>query len=136
MRQLAIKVPAHQAKPRSLSETVRGVLKKFGPQKQGVLAAQLGASEAHLSEVMSGKKHWPDDWLDYISEHYDFEAEIAEHFASKRGLEVKPPRKMTHAEELRRLKYTLGKHNGIGAAIYAEAMALPDDAFADEEDAP
>ena len=132
-RQLAIKVPPAQRKTRSLSETVRDILKKYCP-KQSVFAAQVGASDAHVSEVLAGKKHWPDDWLDYVAEHYDFEGEVAQHFAEKRGLEVRPPRLMSKAEELRRLKYALAKHNAIGTAIQQEAAALPDDVFADGDE--
>lgn len=134
-RQTVINVPQTEAKPLSLHETVLAVLDRYGPRKAGHLAAQLGASESHLCEVKKGLKHWPAEWLDYIVEHYDFEAAVAVHFARLRKLEVRPPRKATAAERLRRLEYVLSQHNGIGKALRDEAAALPDEVFADEEGA-
>lgn len=135
MKQGAIQVPEPTEDSRSLHEILIGVLREFGPRKQEHLAAQLGASKGHLSEVLDGKgKHWPADWIDYIVEHYDFRAEVAQHYARLRHLEVRPPRRRTAAEENRRLRYVLGKHNSIGKAIQEEADALPDDVFADDED--
>lgn len=133
-RQTAINLPPSPAKKRSLCETVAGVLKKYGPPKQAVLARQLDAAESHLSEVIKGVKHWPQDWLDYIAEHYDFEGEIAAHFAAMRGLRVAPLRAMPDREWKRRVAYALRQHNGIGELILAEAMGLEDDVFADAED--
>lgn len=132
-KQTTFKLPQDQVKPRSLLETFCGVLKKYGPRKQGHLAAQLGASESHLSEVLKGQKHIPEDWLRYVVEHYDFEGEIAACVAAWRGLEVRPPRVRPAAEKLRRLTYVLSQHNGLGKALRDEADALPDDVFADEE---
>lgn len=135
-RQLDINVPEPAAKRRSLTETVAEVLARFGPRKQEVLARQLDASPSHLSEVIKGHKHWPDKWLDYVAEHYDFECAIADHFAQLRGCVVRPPRKRSAAEELRRLRYTLQKHNALGKALQAEADALADDVFADDDGEP
>lgn len=141
MKQGAIEVPEPTQDSRSLHEILIGVLREFGPRKQDHLAAQLAqatgrdVSKGHLSEVLDGKgKHWPADWIDYIVEHYDFRAEVAQYYARLRGLEVQPARRRTAAEENRRLRFVLGKHNALGKAIQDEADALPDDVFADEED--
>jgi plasmid maintenance system antidote protein VapI len=135
-RQRALNLPVPNEKERSLSETVAAVLKKYGPTKRVVLARQLECSESHLSEVINGQKHWPQEWLDYIAKNYDFEAEIAAHFAAKRGLRVTARRTMPDKEWKRRVAYALAQHNGIGKLILEEAMALDEDVWADAEDLP
>lgn len=134
-RQTEIKIPPPQVKIATLHETVIGVVRKFGPRKDYVLAQQLGATPQHFSDVAGGKtgKHWPEAWIEKIVRQYDFEAEIPSLVAGWRGLEVRPPRGRPPAEELRRLKFALAQHNGLGKAIRDEADSLPDDFFADEE---
>lgn len=134
MRQEAIEVPAPKEDSRSLHEVLVGVLKEFGPRKREHLVEQLKASKGHLSEVLDGTsgKHWPQPWIDYIVEQYDYRNEVATYYARKRGMEVRGPRPMSPAEELRRIKYALAQHNGLGKAIRDEAMALPDDVFSEE----
>lgn len=134
MRQTAIKVPDPKQDSRSLHETLISILREFGPRKQEHLCAQLDANKGHLSEVLSGKKHWPEDWIDYVVDNYDFRSEVATYYARRRRMVVCPPRKITAREELRRLKYTLAQHNAIGKAIVEEAHALPDEVFADEDE--
>jgi hypothetical protein len=133
MRQAALKVPEPKQDSRSLHEILLDILKEFGPRKQEHLVAQLGASKGHLSEVLSGHKHWPQEWIDYIVDHYDFRSDVARYYARRRGLVVVPPRKMSALEELRRLKYALTQHNGLGRVLMDEALALPDEVFADDE---
>jgi len=134
-KQTTINVPKYEPKLPTLHEAIVDVIKRYGPRKQAVLAEQLGASEQHFSDVFGGKtgKHWPEAWIEFIVKHYDFEAQVPALVAGWRGLTARPPRKRTAAEELRRLKYALAKHNGLGKAIRDEAEALPDDVFADEE---
>lgn len=133
MKQQTIKVPEPKADTRSLHQIRLDVLNEFGPRKHEALIEQLGASKGHFSEVLSGKKHWPDDWTDYIADHFDVRSEIAAYFARKRGLVLRPPRQRSAAENLRRLRYVLTNHNGLGKAIAEEADALADDVFADED---
>lgn len=135
MRQAAINVPKPKDDTRSLHEIRVAVIKEFGPPKMEQMARLLSASKGHLSEVMSGDgaKHWPDKWSEYIEVHLDHRCEIAAYHARLKGMVLSPPRKRTAAEELRRLRYTLGKHNGIGKAITEEADDLPDEFFSDFE---
>lgn len=130
-----MKVPEPMTDSRSLHEIRVAVIREFGPRKLEHLAAQLGASKGHLSEVMGGNsgKHWPDDWTDYIEEHFDHRSEIAAYHARKRGMELRSPRIRSASEELKRLKHVLKKHNGMGAAVIQEADDLPDEVFAEEE---
>ena len=136
MKQQSIKVPPPLEDSRSLHQTLIDVLKEFGPRKQDHLAAQLKASKGHLSEVLSGAggKHWPDDWIDYIVDQYDFRNEVATYYARRRGMRVVAPRKPTSAERWRRISYVLSRHNGVGKSLLEEADALPDELFADDEE--
>lgn len=135
MRQVSLKVPEPKSDSRSLHDIRVAIIREFGPRKLEHLASQLGASKGHLSEVMSGNsgKHWPDEWTDYVEEHFDHRAEIAAYHARKRGLEVRQPRTRTPAEELRRLKHVLRRHTGMGLALLQEADDLPDEAFAEDD---
>lgn len=134
MKQQAIKVPESTTDTRSLHEIIVGILQEFGPRKHEALIEALEASKGHFSEVLAGHgKHWPFPWVDYIVDHFDFRDEVASYYARRRGKVVRPPRKPSAAEELRRLKYALAQHNGIGDALRKEAAGLPDDVFADED---
>lgn len=137
MRQEAIKVPAPKEDTRSLHEILVGILREFGPRKHDALISALRASKGHFSEVYNGTgKHWPLPWIDYIVEHFDFRCEVASYYARKRGQIVAAPRKRTGAEWARRYAYVLKQHNSVGAALAAEADALPDEIFADWEETP
>jgi hypothetical protein len=133
VRQAAFKLPTPERKAlRSLHEIIVGILKKYGPRKDCVLAKQLGASESHLSEVMAGRrKHWPEQWIEYIVKHYDFESEVAAHYAAMRGLEVKAPREWTDSEIRRRLAIVSGDSPDIGRIVSERMHAIPDEEVVD-----
>jgi len=140
LKQQAIKVPEPKEDNRSLHEILLGIVAEFGPRKHEALMSAIEnatgrqISKGHFSEVLDGKKHWPQDWIDYIVDHLDHRSEVASYYARRRGLRVTGPRLMSKAEELRRLKYALAQHNAIGTAIQQEAAALPDDVFADGDE--
>src|SRR5438445_754232 len=127
-RQAAFKLPTPERKPRSLHEVLVGILKKYGPRKDCVLAKQLGASDSHLSEVMAGhRKHWPETWIEYIVKHYDFESEVAAHYAAMRGLEVHPPREWTDPEFRRRVARVFADSPDIGGIVTERMRAISDE---------
>jgi hypothetical protein len=135
MKQTSIKVPEAKRDSRSLHEILVGVIDKYGPRKQEALVKQLNATKGHFSDVVNENgKHWPQDWIDFIVDQYDLEDEVAWYYARRRGMTVRPPRVPSGAERLRRLKYVLARHSGIGSSIQAEADALADDIFADDKD--
>lgn len=131
-RQAAFKLPTPERKPRSLHEVIVGILKKYGPRKDCVLAKQLGASDSHLSEVMAGKrKHWPEAWIEYIVKHYDFESEVAAHYAAMRGLEVAAPREWTDPEFRRRAARVFADSPDIGGIVAERMRTISDEEVAD-----
>jgi hypothetical protein len=117
-----------------LLAVVRRILQRFGPPKQGIVARACGLTESHFSEALKadGKKHFSVDWLEHIKP-YDFEQEIPAYFARKYGLELREPRPVSDGTWRRKVTHILNHHNGLGQALLAEAMALPDDEFGDDD---
>lgn len=133
MKQTALNLPIPPPKFPSLHEVITELVRLHGPRKQSVLAMQLGASPAHLSEVMrgDGSKHWPEAWIEYISKNYDPDGHIAACVARWSGREVKLKRACSDAEFRRRLTRTFAKHGALGEALIDEAMAIPADEIED-----
>lgn len=129
------KVKEAPAVPPDLLTIIRGILQKYGPRKQSLVAKQVGISEGHFSEALNGgPRHFAIEWLEHVKP-FDFEQEIPGYFAGKYGLELRPPRRRSDSERLRRLLHVLHKHAAIGDAIEAEADQLPDDEFGEDCDA-
>lgn len=134
MKQQTIKVPEPKRDFRSLHEILLSILQEFGPRKHEALIEALGASKGHFSEVLAGKKHWPQDWIDYVVDNFDFRNDVASYYARRRGMRICPPRAMSAREWKQRVSYVLGQHNAMGRALVEEALALPEELFGDEDE--
>lgn len=138
MKQTTIKVPEPKEDLRSLHEILLAIITEFGPRKHEALMSAIEntigrpISKGHFSEVLKGDKHWPQDWIDYIVDHLDHRNEVASYYARRRKMRVVPPRQMGDREWKRRVSYKLAEMNGVGRAVIDEAMALPDELFAEE----
>lgn len=124
-RQPDLNLPTPDQDPPSLLVLVNELLRVNGPRKKSVLAEQLGCSESHLSEVLSGQKHLPEPWLKFIAKNYDPEKRVSAYVRSWQGA-----RHISDAAWRRASDRVLARHNGLGAElrreIEAEALAEPE----------